>query len=181
MSMAALERKIDQLVARVRELEEEVVRLRSSDERARRGFAEVLLAGAESGDTLPAAIGAVASGEQTIVSGGASILEIVDAGGGVFKLKPVQNAAGSNKAKVSYFNAANSSPQTWTAANEPMLLVRLRDGRFVRFPAGGGGTDLDVLTGFTLVGNTIFFTRKKIKATIVSTPADVALADLTCG
>jgi hypothetical protein len=144
-----LERRVDQLLARVRDLELELSRLRGAEDQARRGFAEVCLAAPESGDTLPAGLTAVSGGAQTIAAGQASIMEIV---GGT--LKPIANSAGGNKLKVDYLNAAKSTPSEWTDQDEPMLLVRLRDGRWIRFPGGGGdGSSPTELVAFELASD----------------------------
>ena len=177
-----LERKVDQLLARVRDLELELSRLRGSEDQARRGFAEVCLAAPESGDTLPAGLTAVSGGAQTIAAGQASIMEIVDVSG-TLTLKPIQNSAGGNKLKVNYLNAAASAPSAWATQNEPMLLARLRDGRWIRFPAGGGGSTsatVDVVTGFEIASGVVKYRTKRIRAVTVS---DLGLTDfivLTC-
>lgn len=176
---AALQRQVDQLLARVRDLETELQKLHASREQARRGFAEVALAAVETGETLPAALGAFTSSTQVIDDAQATILEIVN-DAGTLKLKPIQNSVGANKAKVTYYNAASSQPSEWSSAGEPMLLARLRDGRWVRFPAGGGGNiEVDVVTGFETgtTGSTqwLKFRKKRIK---VSSVTDLGLTDL---
>lgn len=138
MSRAASERQLAQLTARVRDLEREVAKLkREAETHARAGFAELALAAlVEGGDTIPDALTAVSSERQTIDSAVATLLEIVDESG-VIKLKPIENASAGNRAKVTYWNVAKTQPEAWATAAQPMLLARLRDGRWIRLPIGG--------------------------------------------
>lgn len=146
------QREVDQLLQRVRELEREVRTLREETSREKRGFAEVALAALETGDTAAPALGAVTAGEQTIAGGVATILEVVNVGG-TLKLKPIQNSTGGNFAKINYLNASDNAPQMRASSAAPVLLTRLRDGKWIRFPAGSLQNTNAELFYFTLTAN----------------------------
>ncbi len=131
----SMQRDIDQMRSLIRDLQAEVARLKAEDGRVVRSFPEVCFAAVESGNTIPDPLTAVASNTQIIDDGTATILEIVD-DSGTLKLKRITNAAGSDKATITYYNATKSKPSLWSATNEPIFLTRLRDGRWVRFPVG---------------------------------------------
>lgn len=177
----SIEREIESLRLLVRELQAQVDQLKSQRGHVVRPFAEVCLAAPETGDTIPDAIANVSSGTQVVDDGVASVLELVN-DSGTIKLKPIQNAAGGDKAKVTYLNAAKSQPTVWTTGNEPMLLVRLRDGRWIRFPAGGGGgSDIEVVTGIRVNGNYVEYKKRTIKAvTVGSESAWTAFIEFAC-
>ncbi len=130
------ERTIEQLVTRVRDLENELRLLKEESPQSKRGFAEACLAGIDSGDGAAAALGSIVSGAQTITEAQATLLEVIDAAG-TLKLVPIDNAAGTNKAKVKYLNAGTDVPPTRSQSSQPMLLLRLRDGRHIRVPSSG--------------------------------------------
>ena len=144
----ALERQVEQLLARVRDLERQLAGFREDLPSARRGYAEAALATLEAGDTAATPIGNVSSGSQVISAGIATLMEIFD-DSGALRFRPIDNAAGTNKAKVNYLNAASSTVQTRTASKDPFPLLRLRDGRWIRFASG---SDVEFYA-FTLTAN----------------------------
>ncbi len=90
------ERTIEQLVTRVRDLENELRLLKEESPQSKRGFAEACLAGIDSGDGAAAALGSIVSGAQTITEAQATLLEVIDAAG-TLKLVPIDNAAGTTR------------------------------------------------------------------------------------
>lgn len=133
-----MQRSIDQLLARVRDLEAEVERLRRFDVDPRVGL-EAALVSIEAGNSIAAALGAVdaTTGQQTIASGTATVLEIID-DGGTLKLQPIQNASNSNRETLVYYNASTDRAVARTSGAS-FLAIRLRDGRWVRVGGSGGG------------------------------------------
>lgn len=135
---AAMQRSIDQLLARMRVLENELSQLRRRQVEPRLGV-EAAIVAIESGNTAANALTAVNSttGEQTISSGVATVLEIIDVSGTI-KLKPIQNSSNANRETLTYWNPHGDKPPVRTSGTS-FLVLRLRDGRWVRVGGGGGG------------------------------------------
>lgn len=130
-----MQRSIEQLVARVRDLEGEVQRLRRREVQPRIGM-EAAIVSIESADTRANGLGPVVSDAQTIASGTATVMEIVD-DAGTLKLKPIQNSSGANRETLTYFNANLDKPIARTAG-QSFLVIRLRDGRWYRVGDASG-------------------------------------------
>lgn len=133
-----MQRSIDQLLARVRDLEAELAKLRRRDVEPRIGV-EAAIVSIESGNTVASALGVInaTTGEQTISSGVASVLEIMDVSG-TLKLKPIQNSSNANRETLTYWNPHTDKPIARTSG-QSFLVLRLRDGRWIRVGGGGGG------------------------------------------
>lgn len=130
--MSQLERQVEQLIARVRDLEAELARLRESDQ-GRRCFAELALAQLESTDSPAAPLGALSSDARPIYNANATVLEtLID--GGLEKLKPIQNSAGANKLRINYWEPSLAT----VSAGDIFFTARLRDGRWYRLSGTGG-------------------------------------------
>ncbi len=150
MTPATMERSIQQLLSRVRDLENEVAQLRQRGGDSRVPM-EAAIVSIESGNTVAAALGPLASAEQTVASGVATVMEIIDVSG-TLKLKPIQNSAGSNRETLTYWNPHTDKPIARTAGHS-FLVVRLRDGRWIRVGGSGSAGKL-FLTTTTITART---------------------------
>lgn len=135
-------RTIEQLLARVRDLEDFISKLRIRDREIPLPI-EAALVSILPEDSVASPMGSVDEDDDTqaVHSGTASVMEFDDDD----NLVPIQNSDREKRETIKYWNASRDMPPTRDPGGESFLAIRLHDGRWIRVNTGS------VMLRFTLL------------------------------
>ena len=163
------QRQLDQLLSRIRDLEDQVSRIRTGNQEQRLGV-EAALVSIESDDTVAGVMGEVSDTDDTqpVQDAIATVMELNEDD----ELVPIQNASRENRLTLKYFNPTLDPPGRREDAGDCFLVIRMRDGRWMRVPSG------HLMLRFTLLEDAIGASEASYRCDLFAMGGGVAMRSM---